>query len=186
MFKLLHVYNQEPITWSEQLPCAHATAFSQTSLFLDQFSHKFWLHVSNKPYKSISKNWRLKKVFLMFWQTWVFPLSFWCRYFRTVDWHKYEKVLPFSWEKYPKMMRKTNWSVKTPLHGPNMRVACSRLWAPDRHGSKISPPSWVFESDIKTGYWPVPFFLQIRGSFHQDQIWSKISTWKVFLLLKIY
>ena len=40
---------------------------------------------------------------------------------------------------------------------------------------------WV----IKTGYWPVPFSLQIGGSFRQGQIWSKISTWKVFLLLKI-
>ena len=88
MFKPQHVYKQEPITWSEQLPCAHATAFSQTSLFLDQFSHEFWLHVSNKPYKSISKNWRLKNVFLMFWQMWVFALSFWCRYFHTIDGHK--------------------------------------------------------------------------------------------------
>lgn len=112
MFKPQHVYNQEPITWSEQLPCAHATAFSQTSLFLDQFSHEFWLHVSNKPYKSISKNWRLKNVFLMFWQTWVFALSFWCRYFRTIDGHKYEKVLLFLWEKYSKLMLKINWSVK--------------------------------------------------------------------------
>ena len=41
MFKPQHVYNQEPITWSEQLPCAHATAFSQTSLFLDQFPTNF-------------------------------------------------------------------------------------------------------------------------------------------------
>ena len=146
MFKPQHVYNQEPITWSEQLSCAHATAFSRTSLFLDQFSHEFWLHVSNKPYKSISKNWRLKNVFLMFWQTWVFALSFWCRYFRTIDGHKYEKLLLFLWEKYSKPMLKINWSVKTLLHGPSMRVACSRLWAPDRRRSKISPLSWVSES----------------------------------------
>ena len=175
MFKPLHVYNQEPITWSKQLPCAHAKAFLQTSLFLDQFSHEFWLHVSNKPYKSISKNWRLRNVFLMFWQTWVFALSFWCRYFCSIDGHKYEKVLLFSWEKYSKLMLKINWSVKTPLHEPSMRVACSRFWAPFLG-------FWV----IKTGYWPVPFSLQIGGSFLQGQIWSKISTWKVFLLLKIY
>ena len=28
---------QEPITRREQLPCAHATAFSRTSLFLERF-----------------------------------------------------------------------------------------------------------------------------------------------------
>ena len=34
--KLARVY-QEPITRSEQLPCAHVTAFSWTSLFLERF-----------------------------------------------------------------------------------------------------------------------------------------------------
>ena len=40
------------------LPCAHPTAFSQITLFLDRFSREFW--VSNKPYKSDSKNRRLE------------------------------------------------------------------------------------------------------------------------------
>ena len=29
--------NQEPINWSEQLPCTCVTAFSKTSLFLERF-----------------------------------------------------------------------------------------------------------------------------------------------------
>lgn len=44
--------------WRLPLPCAHPTAFSQISLSLDRFSREFW--VSNKPYKSDSKNWRLE------------------------------------------------------------------------------------------------------------------------------
>ena len=32
---------QEPITRSEQLPCAHVTAFSWTSLFLERFWREF-------------------------------------------------------------------------------------------------------------------------------------------------
>ena len=32
---------QEPVTRSEQLSCARVTAFSRTSLFLDQFWREF-------------------------------------------------------------------------------------------------------------------------------------------------
>ena len=34
---------QEPITRSEQLPCARVTAFSRTSLFLERFWLEFWI-----------------------------------------------------------------------------------------------------------------------------------------------
>ena len=44
--------------WRLPLPCAHPTAFSQISSSLDRFSREFW--VSNKPYKSDSKNRRLE------------------------------------------------------------------------------------------------------------------------------
>ena len=44
--------------WRLPLPCAHPTVFSQISLFLNRFSREFW--VSNKPYKSDSKNRRLE------------------------------------------------------------------------------------------------------------------------------
>ena len=47
---------QEPITRSEQLPCARVLAFSQTSLFLKRFWREFWL--SFKFYKPVSKTYR--------------------------------------------------------------------------------------------------------------------------------
>ena len=35
------IFKQELITWSEQLPCVRATAFSRTSLFLERFLREF-------------------------------------------------------------------------------------------------------------------------------------------------
>ena len=49
---------QEPITRSEQLPCARVTVFSWTSLFLEWYWHKFW--ISFKCYKPVSKTYRPK------------------------------------------------------------------------------------------------------------------------------
>ena len=41
---------QEPITWSEQLPCTRVTAFSRTSLFLERFWPEFRISLkSHKP-----------------------------------------------------------------------------------------------------------------------------------------
>ena len=85
--------------WRLPLPCAHPTAFSQISLFLNRFSREFW--VSNKPYKSDSKNRRLEDsisdVLIMF----IF-------FYRTMDAHAYGTILPFSREKVLKAMLKTD------------------------------------------------------------------------------
>ena len=54
-----HVFNQGPITWSEQLSCVRVTAFSRTSLFLELFRRKFW--ISFKFHKPVSKTYRPKK-----------------------------------------------------------------------------------------------------------------------------
>lgn len=87
--------------WRLPLPCAHPTAFSQISLSLDRFSRE--LGVSNKPYKSDSKNRRLEDsisdVLIMF----TFFL-----FYRTMDAHAYGTILPFSREKVLKAMLKTD------------------------------------------------------------------------------
>lgn len=51
--------NQEPLTWSKQLPSTHVKAFSRNSLFLKQFWHKFKIQ-SLKSHKSVSKTYRPK------------------------------------------------------------------------------------------------------------------------------
>ena len=58
---------QEPITWSEQLPCARVIAFAWTSVFLEQFSCKFLI-----PQKSQPKPTNLKMIFFAFYKRLVF------------------------------------------------------------------------------------------------------------------
>ena len=50
--------NQEPITWSEQLPCTRVTVLSRTSLFLERFWREF--RISFKSHKPVSKTYRPK------------------------------------------------------------------------------------------------------------------------------
>ena len=70
--------------------CAHATALLKTSLFIDRFSHEFWL--SNKPQKSISKNRRLEDSFSDVLKTFTFSFC----YCRPMDAHSYRMVLQIS------------------------------------------------------------------------------------------
>ena len=64
---------QEPITRSEQLPCARVTAFSRTSLFLERFWREFW--ISFKFHKPVSKTYRPKNDIFCLLITFSFP--FW-------------------------------------------------------------------------------------------------------------
>ena len=94
------------MTRSKRLPCAYTTTFSQTSLFLDRFSRKFWIS------KSATKNRTLEKSVSDVLST--FTSSF-CNY-RTSEWMRARAwgTVLFLREKFPKMMLKITWS--TPLH----------------------------------------------------------------------
>ena len=82
---------QEPISAERATSyCAHATALLKTSLFIDRFSHEFWL--SNKPQKSISKNRRLEDSFSDVLKTFTFSFC----YCRPMDAHSYGMVLSIS------------------------------------------------------------------------------------------
>ena len=66
-------FSQEPITRSEQLPCARVTAFSRTSFFLERFWGEFW--ISFKFHKPVSKTYRPKSHIFCLLVTFEFP--FW-------------------------------------------------------------------------------------------------------------
>ena len=76
--------NQKPITWSEQLPCAHVTAFSRTSLFLERFWREFW--ISFKFHKPVSKTYRHKNNYI-FCLLITFSFQFGILYFECVHRH---------------------------------------------------------------------------------------------------
>jgi len=61
---------QEPISWSEQLPCARVTALAWTNVFLERFSCKFLILQTSQP-----KPTDLKMIFFCLLQTFSFP--FW-------------------------------------------------------------------------------------------------------------
>ena len=67
---------QEPITWSEQLPCVRVTAFAWTSVFLERFWCTFLIRQTSQP-----KPTDLKMIFFCLLQT--FSFSFWYLILRT-------------------------------------------------------------------------------------------------------
>ena len=58
---------QEPITWSEQLPCVRVTAFAWTSVFLERFWRTFLIRQTSQP-----KPTDLKMIFFAFYKRLVF------------------------------------------------------------------------------------------------------------------
>ena len=116
-------HNQEPITWSEQLPCTRVTAFSRTSLFLERFWREFWISV--KFHKPVSKTYRPKNDIFCLLITFSFLFWYLILRMRSYIWWRFY----FREKKCPKMCHKINWSVKTPWHRPSMGVARSGLRA---------------------------------------------------------
>ena len=119
-------FNQEPITWSEQLPCTRVTALSRTSLFLERFWRE--CRISFKSHKPVSKTYRPKNNNFCLLMTLRFP--FWYLKLRigSQTWRRFN----FRRKNCPKMCLKTNRSVKTPLYRLSMGVAHSGLWAPGK------------------------------------------------------
>ena len=72
---------QEPISRSEQLPCARVTAFSRTSLFLERFWRESW--TSFKFLKPVSKTYRPKKDIFCLLVTFSFPFWYFILWMRS-------------------------------------------------------------------------------------------------------
>ena len=92
--------NQKPIIRSEQLPCAHVTAFSRTSLFLERFWREFW--ISFKFHKPVSKTYRHKNNYI-FCLLITFSFQFDILYFECVHRHGGDSIFL---EKVPKNVPK--------------------------------------------------------------------------------
>ena len=120
-------HSLEPITWSEQIPCARATSFSWTSLFLEWFWCKFW--ISFKFHKLVSKAYRPKNdnCCLLI----IFSFPFFYLFYLYFQWaHRCGGDSIWVGKKCPEMCLKINLSIKTPWRRPSMEVTCFGLWAP--------------------------------------------------------
>ena len=135
---------QEPIARSEQLPCAHATAFSRISLFLERFWGEFW--ISFKFDNRSAKPTDPKMIIFLHFNKFSFLISYVSMRWK-IWWGFY-----FRGKMCPKMCLKINWSVKRSKNAvtdrPSMGVARSDLWTPS--GSTSLRFFWSFFVDDKT------------------------------------
>ena len=112
-----YLTSQQPITWSEKLPCTRDTAFLWTSLFWERFCWE--LRISFKSHKAVDKTYRPKNDNFCLLMTLRFP--FWYLNIlrtRSYTWRRFH----FRVKRCPKMCLKINRSVKTPLHRPSMEL----------------------------------------------------------------
>ena len=102
------------------LKYARVKAFSRTSLFLERFWREYWIPVSFKFHKQVSKTYRPKNNIFF-----AFSFPFWYLLPRMVE------ILFFCGKMCPKMCLKINWFIKTPWHRLSMRVTRSgSAWIP--------------------------------------------------------
>ena len=113
---------------SEQLPCAHATAFSRISLFLERFWREFW--ISFKFDNRSAKPTDLKMIIFLHFNNVQFSFLISYASMRSKIWWRFY----FRGKMCPKMCLKINWSAKRSKNAvtdrPSMGVARSDLWAP--------------------------------------------------------
>ena len=137
---------QEPIARSEQLPCAHATAFSRISLFLERFWREFW--ISFKFDNRSAKPTDLKMIIFLHFNNVQFSFLICYASMRSKIWWRFY----FRGKMCPKICLKINWSVKRSKNAvtdrPSMGVARSDLWAPS--GATSLRFFWFFFVDDKT------------------------------------